>query len=660
MTGLGMTGLALTLQLTAPVALWGLSLALPIFALHLYHRRRVTVLVPFLPLLLESSGPARREARFKRLREALSLVLRLLALGCAVLALGGLRPAAAGAPPRDLFLVVDADVTTATREAGGTPRLGRALALAEAWVRAQPGTGIDGAVLDAPVSVLLARETPQLLVAPTTDRTRALERLAVALPPAAATTDLGAAVRMAVDAASARSSARVVVLSARALTPPETPSHVTVEVHGIGRARDDQGFVDMAVERARDRPEYRVRVTLRNEATERRTRPLVVRVADEIAAREDVLLEGGGRRDVTFTVAAPQEAAWLEVRLEDEDVFPANDSVHARLVPVPRPSLLVVHGGAVRPYTVAVVNALVESGFVDKEASGYVRAADLSQAKLRDVVLVDGVALPPAALRPGAYVFLAPLAGALPFDLGDAVDEPLIWRMETAHPLMRDLDFRRAFVLRGRTLQGEGLTPLAFAEGRAVIGEGEREGVRYVVLGLDPEGSALPGQTVLPDFVRRAILRLARAPVAPLAPFYRRGEVLRPSVRLPGGPEATIVWTGPEQDPVLAQVARGRARVRVDPQGDSWRVPAGATGRATLTTTSGGRPWEGHTALFDGDPTRTVVPVRAEGRAPPAAQARVAQGVRWRRALLAFAVLFLLLDLLAASRARSLRALRQS
>ena len=60
----------LNLQLTAPMALWGLALAAPIFVLHLYHRRRVKVFVPFLPLLLESTGPARREARFKRLREA--------------------------------------------------------------------------------------------------------------------------------------------------------------------------------------------------------------------------------------------------------------------------------------------------------------------------------------------------------------------------------------------------------------------------------------------------------------------------------------------------------------------------------------------------------------------------------------------------------------
>ena len=651
---------ALGLELGAPTALWGLALALPLLVLHLYHRRRVRVVVPFLPLLLESTGPARREARFKRLREVVALGLRLTALACLVLALAGLQPAQAAVPQEDLLLVVDGDVSMAVREADGAPRLGQALARAEAWIRSRPLVGDTGAQLDAPVSVLLASDPPRLLVPPTTDRARALSRLAQTVRPAAATTDLDAAVRMAIDTGAPAARALVVVLSPRALSPPVLPDGMRLVVQGVGEAREDQGILDFAVEAAPDEPVYKVRLHVRNEADAPRRRTLEVRVEEVLVAQEDLTLPVEEPVEVSVSVPAPAAPSWLEVRLAGEDVFPLNDVAHARLRPTRQPSVLVVHGGAVRPYTAAVLEALAAGGFVDSARSGYVHARDLAQAERRDVTLVDGVALSRDALRPGAYIFLAPLAGALPFDLGPDVRDPLVWRTESDHPLMAGLDFRRAFVLRGRPLAGPELTPLAYAEGQPVIGEGERGGVRYVALGLDPEGSALPGQTALPDFIRRALLRLARAPVAPLAPVYRRGDLVRPAVPLPGGPEGTLSWAGPTQDPLLATVGRGRVHARFAPDGPAWRVPAGASGRTTLVTTSGGTPWTGRTALFDAEPDRSVVPVRPPAAAPRPARARADPSTNWRRGLLAAALALLLIDLLAVTRVGTRGAAPQS
>ena len=37
---------SLGLEVTRPLALWGLALALPLVVFHLYHRRRVKVVVP--------------------------------------------------------------------------------------------------------------------------------------------------------------------------------------------------------------------------------------------------------------------------------------------------------------------------------------------------------------------------------------------------------------------------------------------------------------------------------------------------------------------------------------------------------------------------------------------------------------------------------------
>lgn len=634
------------LDLAVPAALWGLLAGLPILGFHLYFRRRRRVLVPFAPLLVESAGLVRREARFKRLREMTSLLLRLLALAAAVLALGGLRPAEAAAPAPDLFLVIDADVTTAAREEDGALRLEHARRLAQAFVLAMPTRAGDALRAEGQVAVVRAGTAPQLLLAPTDEVTRALDTLALPLFPEPTGADLDAAIATAVGAAAGRPRAEIVVLSARAVRAPPLPAHVGLRAVGIGATRDDQGIIDLVVERTGDASVYGVRATVRSDAEGAATRAVVVTLDGAEIAREEATLEPGVPLDVGFDVPAPAAAAWLTIRLAGEDAFPANDRVDARLAPIPLPSVHVVHDGRVRPYTAAVVEALAAEGLIDGTRGGYVPAEKLGTVAPADVTVVDGVALPRAALRPGAYVFLAPLTGALPFEIGRRVAEPLIWRTARGHPLIAGLDFRKAYVVRGQSLGGEGLEPLAWAEGLPVIGEGERDGVRYVALGLDPEGSALPTQIALPRLVRNAILRLARAPHVSLAPFYRVGEAVRPRTPLPGGPRARIAWAGPAADPVLAEAAQGVAAGRIDPAGRAWRVPPGATGRVTVTTGEDGpAPWTGDTAFLDLDAARSIAPERPAGAAPAPARARTERAVRWRRGLLALAVLFLLLDL---------------
>jgi hypothetical protein len=289
------------------------------------------------------------------------------------------------------------------------------------------------------------------------------------------------------------------------------------------------------------------------------------------------------------------------------------------------------------------VEALVADGTVDASRSGFVHARDLAAAAPRDVVLVDGVPLPEGALRPGAWIFLAPLGGPLPFEAGAPIEDPLVWRTAGDHPVVADLDFRRAFAARAWPLSGAGLEPLAFAGGEPVAAEGEARGVRYVVLGLDPEASALPVQAALPLFVRRALLRLWRGTRGALAPLYHTDDPLRPAADLPGGPAALVAWSGPATDPVLAAAARGREAARIAPEGTAWRVPPGASGRATVTT-RGDPPWEGRTAFFDRDPGRTVVPARPPAAPPPPAAAPAAAPAAWRRGLLAAALLLLLAD----------------
>jgi hypothetical protein len=250
------------------------------------------------------------------------------------------------------------------------------------------------------------------------------------------------------------------------------------------------------------------------------------------------------------------------------------------------------------------------------------------------VYVVDGASLPDGALRPGAWLFLAPLEGALPFTVGDPLARPLVWRTEPDHPLVRELDLGGAYVVRGYPVQGEGVRALAEADGRIVLAEGERNGVRYVAVGLDPEGSDLPLRAALPLLVRNAVRRLAAQPTRPLAPLYRAGGSLRPRLALPHGPDARIAVGGRE----LA--------ARLPVEGRAWQVPAGLAGEAEIRTRApGGAAWTGRTAFVDLDPERTIRPARPARAEPPPGRVHGPAHARWRRALLVLAGLFLLADL---------------
>lgn len=163
-----------------PRALWLLGLALPLLALHLYRKRRVRLLVAFVPLVRESLGPVRPLGGWRRLSDAAPLVARLLALAALALALAGPRPASAAVRPVDLVVVLDADVTTTTVEptgpgdGGGRTRFERGVTLAKALARAHGG---------GRVGLVVAGATPATPVAPGDDRD-AFDRAAEAARPA--------------------------------------------------------------------------------------------------------------------------------------------------------------------------------------------------------------------------------------------------------------------------------------------------------------------------------------------------------------------------------------------------------------------------------------------------------------------------------------------
>ncbi len=609
------------LGLQAPAALGVLALGVPLVLLHLYRRRRVTV--AFLGLFTEARGPRRAGAGFQRVRERVSLAARLAALALLALALAGLAPRGTRAPEEALVLVLDGDATVQAREGDGRTRWEHEVDLASAWVGSRPWRA---------VAVVEAAGAPRTLAPPGPPEAARARLARVTGPESAGRGDLEAALDDARRAARRLAPARVLALTARPLdVPPDEPG-VSFSALGAGATRREQGFVSLDVLRADDGVRRRLRARVRNEDDAPARRDLVVRLGDAEVERRVLDLAPGATEVVDVVVLPPRGGAYARLELEGGDAYPDDDRVVAWLAPPARPSVLVVHAGAVRPYTRAVLEAMGDG--LDLARSGTVDVQDLARADLADVTIVDGVALPDGALRPGAWLFLAPLAGALPFEVGVPVDDPLVWRTAPDHPLVRDIDLGSAWIARADPVSGPGVVALAEADGRAVLAEGERDRVRYVVLGLRPEASDLPVRAAFPLLVRNAIRRLARGPVELLPSFLVPGEALVPRAPLPGaGPagvaEATVAWDGASEGARLA------------PDAADWRVPAGARGEVRVSTASG---LAARTAFVDVDPGRRIAPVRPPAVAPAAAAPVPDDLVRWRRALVTLALLLLLAD----------------
>lgn len=614
----------LALAWERPLALALLALALPLVLAHLARRRRERLVVPQVALLVEARGAAAGAGLGARVREPLALAARLLALGSLVVVAAGLPQA--GAPAgRALVLVLDGDATTLAREADGRSRQQQALQAAAEEVRAH-AAGPVSVVVAAPSAWVLAQDVaPEARegLAQRLEQARDLERLRPTGP-----APLEPAVALARGLAG--DAGRVLVLSARAL--PEG-----VEVRGVGRADDDMGFVDLDLAPGGEE----VRVTLGVQALGARAarRRLVLEADAGWREVRDVVLESDERTGVSVRVPVPPQGGLLRARLEalpggTADAFARNDALEVVLPARARPSVLAVHDGrGLSPWTAAALAALGER--IDTQRSGAVAASGLAGAPARDVVLVDGAPLPPGTLRPGAYVFLAPSGGELPFALAAALDRPLLWRDLPGHPLALDLDLPAATVLQARPLlPAPGMVGVAFAgSDQPVLAEGEREGVRYVALALDPAASDLPVRAAFPLLVRNAILRLWRARSEALPAFVQAGQPLRARLPLPGGEAVRVAWAG--------RAAEVPARVTLD---EGPPAPWDALGVARLRPAGDVRDEVLRAAVVDLTPWR-IAPVRVPGPVSEAVVPTPAAGPGWSRGLLLLALLLLALDL---------------
>ncbi len=625
-------------DLTRPWALWGLLLAVPIVLLHLYFRRRKRQTVAFLPLFRESLIQTKDLRRWRRLRDTMTLVARLGALACFVLALAGIRPITSKSVPEALALVIDADITTRAIENDDRSRYRHALDRARAWVDAQPAVGGQNRFA-APVLAVLAHAPCRVCMGPTRDRGDALRELDKLAndEPASLTTSIRAATSLANTWLTKQERGRLVVLTSRSIDDAGDMRPVPRVVEGIGIARNDAGIEDLSWQRDTENWKDQLDVRVAYFGTTSASFKVGAYAGEKALIERTVAFDAPGRQRLELSFDPPDEEQWVDVRVAlENDCFSSNDVV-SYYSPAPRrPSLLIVQDGRPRWFVAAARDALIEGKEIDLAMSGSVSPEKLARAAPRTVALIDGVPLPNEALRPGAYIFLAPFSGALPFEVGRDVQAPLVWRTDADHPLMFGLDFTRTFAAKATTLHGKGLRALAYAEGQPVIAEGERDGTRYAALGIHPEKSLLPMRAALPLWIRKAVDRLGVTDRAPFRPLYKTGDVVRPEVDI-GFADARIETVAPGMNPNPSAL---RAVLSAE---SAWRIPVGLRGKFQARVSDRAFPF----GVLEVDPHRTVVPTRPTTAMPgPASPAPASRAKLWRRLLLGAGLTLLVLDLL--------------
>jgi hypothetical protein len=221
----------------------------------------------------------------------------------------------------------------------------------------------------------------------------------------------------------------------------------------------------------------------------------------------------------------------LRVTIEPSSGPSFDDGAEAWVTPAPSLRVGVAAEGGVDPFLAAALGAA--GGIVDPAGSGVFPPDRLSEvAGDFDVLVIAGTAVPPD-LPPGDYLLLTPPPEGLGFAPLPAAASAPVFEVPGNHPVTRGIDSAevQALFASPGALPPEA-SPLLALPGGAAAAAGERDGVRYVWIGLVPENSTLAVTGVFPLLVRNSLHWFAALRTDPLPPCAVLGEVLSPVVLL--------------------------------------------------------------------------------------------------------------------------------
>jgi len=589
----------------SPLALLGLLFVPVVLAMYLLKLRRDQQVVPSTLLWKRLLTDVEANAPWQRLRRSLLLLLQLLLV--ALLAFLAARPfleRPAGLAG-DVVIVID---TSASMGATDVPpnRLTEAKAQVIEKLKDLPANGT--------VSVIAAGRTARVVVNGTTDLGRvraAIDGIAVE----AATGDLGDALNLA-DALAARAGdAEILVATdaALAITPTNRLNH-KVSVLQVGRERNNQAIVALAVRPASSGVTRSVFLSIANLDIEPARRQLEVWADGVLIEAKDLAqLEPQTRTEVVID-DIPQGVTVIEARLTAGTAGGADDALEVddrawAVVPPDRPrDILIVGEGD--PYLETALLYLPNVNLFTVKPAEFPAKAIRPDGSRWDLIVFEGTA-PKNVELASAVLLIAPLATSVFGEVIGTLTDPGIGTLSPDEPILKFIDLSTVHIGRATKLETPtwARTVIPGPAGAPLLYVGETEGKRAGVLAFLPRNSDLPLQVAFPLLMANLTGELFGGSAAPTTALAPGDPVTLP---LPAGASSLIV-TRPDGSTVdLAPATAGAASVAFSQTDQLGIYTARAVFPEPTRGPSGGTPTQASVA--------TATPAASPGSsaAPPA------------------------------------------
>ncbi|GEM_PF-6043135 len=517
-------------QLLHPDALWFLLLGPLIILLHLIRRRPKSLAVPFLPIW-EKAEP-RRAGGFRRLGDALPLLLSLIILALLTLALA--RPYRPPPLPEHVLIVLDDSASMGAVDRDGVPRIDKARERLLQAVRASPGH----------VRFALVRLAggPRLEVPFHEKRNRVLDTLrhGEARPLSA---DAAQGVRAASALVAPRTGPAIWLASDTppAGIPDRVAGNVPVHPLPVGDRKDNARIADFTgAWGGWWDEEASFFLQVENEGPERFAGTVKVTDGETALFERDLDLDAGASFEASFGARRRAEDRMLTATVSPGGALALDDRAWCGVPGVVKRRVCLISRKP-SAYLRSALQGLEE--MVDREGSVQIEPGGFERA-LRDADLAVFEGAGPGERFPagGCLVFGAP-SGTLP-PPGPASQEAkaAVKDWDRKHPVTRGLSFDSVFFSRFRPLP-PAYRPLVTTDGGAVIGAREGPGGRAVVVSASLANTNLGLVSAFPIFVRNAVRWVGGSEPGGSCPQLRlgcgnavEGYEVRWLAGFPGGP----------------------------------------------------------------------------------------------------------------------------
>lgn len=489
-----------------------LSAVLVVFYILKLKRRPIPV--PFASLWQKILRDKEATTLFSQLKRLLSLLLQLVLVALLLLALGDPQPTTSKETGRNVVILVDA---SASMKATDVPQ--------DAKSKAAKRTRLDVGIEQVREAIRGVGGGDRMLIAqmdasvtPLTTMTNDVSELEGALAKIEATdvrAQFATALRYAVDSLRDLEDAEIVIVSDGALDEA-TDAFGTVELGDIklsfvpvGSASNNVAITEFAVRRYKlDKSRYEVLLEVTNTGNTDAEFDLELYGDDDLT---DI---------VTLTVAAGESMSrfypnlsgadkTLEARLKPRgattDLLPADNHAYALLPERRRASIQLVSAG-----NMYLDAALLLDEYLDVTP---VEPSEYPAKGKFDITIFDNVA-PPRHDDSGDVLYLNPPAAPhLPFKVGDEIKGDAKYalgfdELDDTSPIVSHLSLGDVNVVRGHELKGNadlGDKEVGKSFKGTLLLAGERDGYKFVALGLDIRESDLPLRIAWPLFVINTI-----------------------------------------------------------------------------------------------------------------------------------------------------------